>query len=76
VIRLGDEQYWLYAAVDPESNELLHTKLEPNQDFIQTKVIASTFFKRITPYKAEFFSTFFTDVRNTTSMTPCFRRWR
>jgi transposase-like protein len=29
VIRLNDEQYWLYAAVDPETNELLHTKLEP-----------------------------------------------
>jgi transposase-like protein len=23
VIRLDDEQYWLYAAVDPETNELL-----------------------------------------------------
>jgi len=29
VIRLDDEQYWLYAAVDPESNDLLHTQLEP-----------------------------------------------
>jgi transposase-like protein len=29
VIRLNDEQYWLYAAVDPETNELLHTTLEP-----------------------------------------------
>ena len=29
VIRLDDERYWLYAAVDPDSNELLHTKLEP-----------------------------------------------
>jgi transposase-like protein len=29
VIQLNDEQYWLYAAVDPEANELLHTKLEP-----------------------------------------------
>jgi transposase-like protein len=28
VIRIDDEQYWLYAAVDPDSNELLHTKLE------------------------------------------------
>jgi transposase-like protein len=25
VIRLNDEQYWLYAAVDPETNRLLHT---------------------------------------------------
>ena len=29
VIQLNDEQYWLYAAVDPETNELLHTTLEP-----------------------------------------------
>ena len=29
VIRLNDEQYWLYAAVDPETDELLHTTLEP-----------------------------------------------
>ncbi|ELY37730.1 hypothetical protein C496_19520 [Natronorubrum tibetense GA33] len=39
VIRLNDEQYWLYAAVDPESNELLHTQLEPTR----AKVIASSF---------------------------------
>jgi len=29
VIQLNDEQYWLYAAVDPETNNLLHTQLEP-----------------------------------------------
>ena len=28
VIQLNDGQYWLYAAVDPETNELLHTSLE------------------------------------------------
>ncbi len=39
VIRLNDEQYWLYAAVDPETNELLHTKLEPTT----TKVLAHSF---------------------------------
>ncbi|EMA49008.1 IS240-type transposase (ISH102) [Halococcus salifodinae DSM 8989] len=32
MIRLDDERYWLYAAVDPESNELLHTKLEPTRN--------------------------------------------
>ncbi|SHG36995.1 DDE domain-containing protein, partial [Halobaculum gomorrense] len=31
--------YWLYAAVDPETNELLHTKLEPTT----TKVLAHSF---------------------------------
>jgi transposase-like protein len=40
VIRLDDEQYWLYAAVDPETNELLHTKLEPTR----TNVLAHAFF--------------------------------
>ncbi|AXR78501.1 transposase [Natrarchaeobaculum sulfurireducens] len=43
VIRLDDEQYWLYAAVNPKSNELLHTKLEPTR----TKVIASNFVREL-----------------------------
>jgi transposase-like protein len=40
VIRLDDEQYWLYAAVDPDTNDLLHTSLEPTR----TNVIADGFF--------------------------------
>ena len=39
MIRLNDEQYWLYAAVDPETSELLHTKLEPTI----TKILARSF---------------------------------
>ena len=39
MIRLNDEQYWLYAAVDPETNELLHTQLEPTTN----KVVAHAF---------------------------------
>ena len=39
MIRLNDEQYWLYAAVDPETNELLYTKLEPTI----MKVLAHSF---------------------------------
>jgi putative transposase len=27
VIRINDEQYWLYAAADPETNHLLHVRL-------------------------------------------------
>ena len=27
VIRLNDEQYWLYAAVDPQTNKFLHVRL-------------------------------------------------
>ncbi|ELY63138.1 transposase [Natrinema versiforme JCM 10478] len=41
VIRLNDEQYWLYAAIDPETNELLHTKLEPTT----TRVLAHPFLR-------------------------------
>ncbi|WP_257627697.1 IS6 family transposase [Haloplanus salinarum] len=43
VIRLNDEQYWLYAAVDPETNELLHTRLEPTRN----NVIAHSFFREL-----------------------------
>ena len=32
VIQLNDEQYWLYAAVDPETNKLLHTTLETTRN--------------------------------------------
>jgi transposase-like protein len=39
VIRLNDEQYWLYAAVDPQTNELLHTTHEPTTN----KVISHAF---------------------------------
>ncbi|GGM51930.1 hypothetical protein GCM10009006_36380 [Haloarcula argentinensis] len=27
VIRINDQQFWLYAAADPQSNELLHLRL-------------------------------------------------
>jgi putative transposase len=40
VIQLNDEQYWLYAAVDPETNELLHTTLEPTRTNVLTVIIA------------------------------------
>ena len=43
VIRLNDEQYWLYAAVDPDTNELLHTALEPTTN----KGIAHPFFAEL-----------------------------
>ena len=39
VIQLNDERYWLYAAVDPQTNELLHTKLESTTN----KVLAHSF---------------------------------
>lgn len=43
VIQLIDKRYWLYAAVDPASNELLHTKLEPTR----TNVLAHAFFTEL-----------------------------
>ena len=43
VIQLNDEQYWLYAAVDPETNKLLYTTLEPTTN----KGIAHAFFAEL-----------------------------
>ena len=43
VIRLNDEQYWLYAAVDPDTNELLHIALETTTN----KGIAHAFFAEL-----------------------------
>lgn len=28
-IQINDEQYWLYAAVDPQTNRILHSRLFP-----------------------------------------------
>jgi transposase-like protein len=39
VTQLNDGQYWLYAAVDPETNEVLHKTLEPTT----TKVLTHSF---------------------------------
>jgi len=43
VIGLNDEQYWLYAAVDPKTSELLYTKLETTTN----KIIAHLFFAKL-----------------------------
>ena len=43
VIQLNNEQYWLYAAVDSETNEVLHTTLEPTTN----RVIAHAFFAEL-----------------------------
>jgi transposase-like protein len=40
VIRIDDEHYWLYPAVDPDSNELLYTKLGATR----TSALAEIFF--------------------------------
>lgn len=43
VIRLNDEQYWPYPAVDTESNELLYAEFEPATN----KAIADSFFQKL-----------------------------
>ena len=37
VIRVGDKRYWLYAAVDPETNEFLHVRLYTTRNNRTTK---------------------------------------
>ncbi|WP_135807432.1 IS6 family transposase [Halorussus marinus] len=37
VIQLNDQRYWLYAAVDPQTNEFLHAKLYPTRTIVVTK---------------------------------------
>ena len=43
MIQLNDEQYWLYAAVDPATNDLLHPRLEP----VRTNAFAHAFFDEL-----------------------------
>jgi len=57
VIRLNAERYWLYAAIDPETNELLHTALEPTR----TKVLAHGFFTELREKHAVDDAIFFVD---------------
>jgi putative transposase len=41
VIHLNDEQFWLYAAVDPATNHLLHVKLTPTRTMALTSMFLS-----------------------------------
>lgn len=43
VSQLDCERYWLYAAVDPDTNKLLHRKLEP----VRTHALAHAFFGEV-----------------------------
>src|SRR6056297_3620155 len=38
VIQLTDQRYWLYAAVDPETNEFLHVRLFPTRNTSVTEI--------------------------------------
>lgn len=41
VIQVNDQQFWLYAAVDPEPNEILHVKLYPRRTTALTEMFLS-----------------------------------
>ena len=43
VIQLNSERYWLYGAVDPDTNRLLHVRLYPTR----TKAISSMFLSEL-----------------------------
>ncbi len=43
MIQLDEKRYWLYAAVDSDTNNLLHSKLEP----VRTNVFAHAFFAEL-----------------------------
>jgi transposase-like protein len=38
VIQLNDERFWLYAAIDPETNRLLHGKLPSTRNLAITEM--------------------------------------
>jgi len=38
VIRINDQQFWLYAAADPETNQLLHVRLFPTTTTALTEI--------------------------------------
>jgi len=41
VIQLNTERYWLYAAVDPDTNRLLHVRLYPTRTTAITSIFLS-----------------------------------
>ena len=39
MIQLNDERFWLYAAVDPDTNRLLHLTLSPTRNQAITEIL-------------------------------------
>ena len=37
MIQLNNQRFWLYAAVDPDTNEFLHVRLYPTRTIVLTK---------------------------------------
>jgi transposase-like protein len=54
VIQLDDEHYWLYAAVDPDLNELLYTRIETVTNNVFTETFSTQFRERHDVDDAEF----------------------
>jgi transposase-like protein len=46
VIQLNDQKYWLYAAVDADTNELLHTTLEPITNIVLARMFLTELSKK------------------------------
>ena len=56
-IRINDEQYWLYSAVDPQTNRILHSRLFPTY----TISIAREFLAELTEKHDVFDAVFLVD---------------
>jgi transposase-like protein len=54
VIRLNDEQYWLYAAVDPDTNELLYTTFELTTNTVLAQTLLTELSEKHEVYDAFF----------------------
>ena len=57
MIQLNDEQYWLYAAVGPRSNDLLHAQFEPTTN----NALADQFFADLHDKYDSYVMTFLVD---------------
>lgn len=55
VINVVDARYWLYAAVDPETNGILHVRLYPTRTIVTTKMFLRTLNEKHSVDDAEFF---------------------
>jgi len=55
VIQLNDQQYWLYAAVDTDTNELLHTTLETTRKTMIAQQFLTNMGKRNDVFEAVLF---------------------
>jgi transposase-like protein len=55
VVKVNGERFWLYAAVDPETNEILHVRLYPTRTIVVTKMFLRELREKHSVEDAEFF---------------------